>query len=278
MEGVVVGASPVCPAKCRIGAVRYLNAWPLTYRLHQFLPEAEVVYDLPSRLADALGAGQLDVAMIPSVECLRIAGARILSDACIATAGPVQSVKLYGRCPVEKVRTVALDEGSRTSAALVRILLKERFGLAPRWERLPIGAALEETPADAVLLVGDRGLLPPQGRWAFIWDLAQEWARWTGLPFVFATWVARPGAQLAHLAGPLAAARDAGLRSLDEIAASAAPVVGVPYGQCLAYLRDHLAYRLGPQERRGMDRFCHLVIQHGLAPAEARFVFDNGHP
>lgn len=267
-----------CPSKCRIGAVRYLNAWPLTHRLRQFLPEAEVVFDLPSRLADALAAGRLDVAMIPSVECLRISGARIVSDACIAAAGPVKSVKLYGRCPIEKVQTLALDEGSRTSAALVRILLRERFGLAPRWERLPIGAALEETTADAVLLVGDRGLLPPEGQWEFVWDLAQEWAEWTGLPFVFATWVARPGAQLGHVARPLAAARDAGLRCLEEIAASAAPIVGVPYEQCLTYLRDHLSYRLGPQERRGMHRFGDLVIQNGLAPAEGRFVFDNGHP
>lgn len=265
-------------SKCRIGAVRYLNAWPLTYRLRQFLPRAEVVFDLPSRLADALAAGRLDVAMIPSVECLRIPGARIVSDACIAASGPVKSVKLYGRCAVEKVQTLALDEGSRTSAALVRVLLKERFGLAPRCERLPIGATLEHTTADAVLLVGDRGLLPPEGQWEFIWDLAEQWALWTGLPFVFATWVARPGADLADLAGPLGAARDAGLRSLHEIAGCAAPVVGVPYSLCLAYLRDHLTYRLGPQERQGMYRFCDLVIQNGLAPAEAKFVFDNGHP
>lgn len=262
----------------RIGAVRYLNAWPLTYRLHQFLPEAQVVFDLPSRLADALAAGRLDVAMIPSVECLRIAGARIVSDACIAALGPVKSVKLYGRCPIQKVRTLALDEGSRTSAALVRILLKERWAISPRWERLPIGAAPEETTADAVLVVGDRGLLPPEGQWEFIWDLGEEWAQWTGLPLVFATWVARPGPQLGHLADPLAAARDAGLRCLEEIAASAALVVGIPYDQCLAYLRDHLVYRLGPQERQGMERFADLVIQNGLAPAEARFVFDNGHP
>ncbi len=271
-------ATSVSQSGCRIGAVRYLNAWPLAYRLREFLPQAEVVFDLPSRLADALAAGQLDVAMIPSVECLRIAGTRIVSDACIAAAGPVQSVKLYGRCPIEELRVVALDEGSRTSAALVRILLKERFGLSPQWVPLPIGATLEQTTADAVLLVGDRGLLPPQGEWQFIWDLAQEWAGWTGLPFVFATWVGRPGADLGHLAGPLAAARDAGLGCLDEIAASAAPVVGVPYAQCLAYLRKHLVYRLGPQERLGMTRFRELVIQNGLAPAEARFVFDNGHP
>lgn len=262
----------------RIGAVRYLNAWPLTYRLRDFLPQAEVVFDFPSRLADALATGQLDVAMIPSVECLRIVGARIISDACIAAAGPVQSVKLYGRRPIEEVRTLALDEGSRTSAALVRILLKERFGLMPRWEGLPIGTGPDQSTADAVMLVGDRGLLPPEGEWEFVWDLAQQWVEWTGLPLVFATWVSRPGAELRDLAGPLAAARDAGVCSLDEIAQAAAPVVGIPYAQCLTYLRDRLVYRLGPRERLGMDRFCELVKQNGLAPAEARFVFDNGHP
>jgi len=273
----VTHQAPVSAVPCRIGAVRYLNAWPLTYRLRDYLPEAELVFDLPSRLADALAAGQLDVAMIPSVECLRIRGARIVSDACIAAAGPVQSVKLYGRRPIQKVQTLALDEGSRTSAALVRILLKERFGVVPRWERLPIGTGPDQTPADAVMLVGDRGLLPPEGQWEFIWDLGQEWAQWTGLPFVFATWVVRPGGGGLDLAAPLAAARDAGLRCLDAIARAAAPEVGVPYAQCLAYLRDHLVYRLGPRERLGMHRFCELAIRNGLAPAEAKFVFDNGH-
>ncbi|MCR4415210.1 MAG: menaquinone biosynthesis protein [Thermoguttaceae bacterium] len=257
----------------RIGAVRYLNAWPLVFRLAEHLPEAEIHHDLPSRLADGLRAGRLDVAMIPSVECFRIPGATIISDACIATSGPVRSVMLYGRVPVERIRTLALDEGSRTSAALARILLIERFGIRPRIEQLPIGASWQDTQADAVMLVGDRGLLPPDGDIQFVWDLGEQWHQWTGLPFVFAMWVGRPGVSWDALETPLSAARDAGVQCFSQIAREASAAIGVPEPICLAYLRDHLVYRLGPREREGLHRFHELAVTHGLAPAGVELVF-----
>ncbi len=108
------------------------------FRLQHFAPQAELIFDLPSRLADNLAAGQLDVALIPSIEYFQNPSYKIVSDACIACRGPVLSVKLFCRVPAQQIRSLALDEGSRTSAALVRILLKERFGLEPRLEPLPI--------------------------------------------------------------------------------------------------------------------------------------------
>ena len=123
--------------RIRVGAVTYLNARPLVFSLARFAPQVEIVIDLPSRLADSLAAGQLDVAMIPSIEFARGSGYAIISDACIACDGAVRSVKLYSRVPIERLRTLALDEGSRTSAALVRILLKERFGV---WPETPAAA------------------------------------------------------------------------------------------------------------------------------------------
>ncbi len=209
--------------RVRVGAVTYLNARPLVFSLAGLAPQAEIVVDLPSRLADALAAGQLDVAMIPSIEYARHAGYAIISDACIACDGPVRSVKLYSRVPVERLRTLALDEGSRTSAALARILLKERFGVSPETRPLPIGASLDDSPADAVLLIGDRGMLPTGGGFEFEWDLGEEWSRWTGLPFVFAMWIARPGVDLSGIGAALAAARDDGITRLEEIARQAAP-------------------------------------------------------
>ncbi len=125
----------------RIGAVQYLNARPLTYCLKEFAPRAELIFDVPSRLADALQAGRLDVAMIPSIECFRHPGYKIVSDACIACRGPVRSVRLFSRVPIKDIRTLALDEGSRTSAALVQILLKEEFGLRPELSALPMAPA-----------------------------------------------------------------------------------------------------------------------------------------
>src|SRR5258706_16351573 len=139
-------------AKLRVGAVNYLNTKPLVYRLERLAPQAELIFDLPSRLAYGLADGRFDVALIPSIEFFQDPGYRIVSDACIACRGPVLSVKLFSRVRAERIRTLALDEGSRTSAALSRILLKERFGIEPVLEPLPIGAALEDTEADAVLL------------------------------------------------------------------------------------------------------------------------------
>src|SRR5690348_16724928 len=111
----------------RIGAVTYLNSKPLTEHLPELFPEAVIRDDYPSRLADDLASGKLDVALIPSIEYFRGADYEIVSDACVAARGPVFSVKLYSRIPWEDIKTLGLDEGSRTSAALAKILLCERF-------------------------------------------------------------------------------------------------------------------------------------------------------
>src|SRR6478672_9408004 len=136
----------------RIGAVNYLNSKPLVYGLEALAPEVRLSFDLPSRLADSLAAGRLDVALIPSVEFFRSPGYAVVSDACVACRGPVLSVKLHFRVPPADVRSIALDEGSRTSAALARILLAELYDVRPRLEPLPIGNGPETTNADAVLL------------------------------------------------------------------------------------------------------------------------------
>ena len=235
----------------RLGAVSYLNTKPLVYGLAALAPRAEVVYDLPSRLADDLAAGKLDVALIPSVEYFQNSEYAIISDACIGCRGPVLSVKLLSRVPLENIRTLALDEGSRTSVALVRILLKERHGLSPRLLPFPLGVAAEKVDADAVLMIGDRAMHPPTG---FLeeWDLGDQWCRWAELPFVFAMWVARKELlpELGEIEIALSRARDEGVVHLTEIAKGESAKVGLTYEQCLSYLRDNLYFFLGPRERR----------------------------
>ncbi|MFN0017206.1 MAG: menaquinone biosynthetic enzyme MqnA/MqnD family protein [Pirellulaceae bacterium] len=251
----------------RIGAVSYLNTKPLVYQLKCFAPRAEVVFDLPSRLADELAAEKLDVALIPSVEYFQNPDYTIISDACIGCRGSVLSVKLLSRVPMDKIGTLALDEGSRTSVALVRILLKERFGLSPRLLPFPLGVAAENVEADAVLMIGDRAMHPPAG-FAEEWDLGDEWCRWAELPFVFAMWVARKELlpQLGEIEVALGRARDEGVSHLDEIARREAVGVGLTYEQCLSYLRDNLYFYLGPRERRGLELFREHAIRLGLAP------------
>src|SRR3954469_21069517 len=126
----------------RVGAVSYLNAKPLYHRLEEFAPGVDLRMDLPSRLADQLAAGELDLALIPSVEYLRGAGRgyEVLPGFAIAARGPVRSVKLFARVPFGEIRRLALDAGSRTSQALARVWLDVQHGVRPeRVELLPIG-------------------------------------------------------------------------------------------------------------------------------------------
>lgn len=257
------------PRSLRVGAVQYLNTRPLVHGLAAAGVRLE--FDLPSRLADRLAAGSLDVALIPSIEMFRDPAKTIISDACIACRGPVMSVKLFLRTQPGRVATLAVDEGSRTSATLARILLAERHGVFPAIETLPLGAGLADTTADAVLLIGDRALGPCGGTFAgggsfqLVWDLGDEWVRWTGLPFVFAVWAARDGIDTGDLAERLSAARDSGRAHLASIAAVEAAPHGLTVPQCLSYLRDSLHYDLGPAERHALDLFRDHAVRLSLA-------------
>lgn len=253
----------------RVGAVNYLNTKPLIFGLERFAPDAELVLDLPSRLADDLARGRLDVALIPSIEYLHDPGYAIVSDACIACRGPVLSVKLFSRVPAAEICSLALDEGSRTSAALVRILLHRRFGVTPELLPLPIGHALSDSPADAVLLIGDRAIRSGGQPFVEVWDLGDEWCRWAELPFVFAMWTARPGVDTVDIERALCAARDLGVHSLETIAAREAAPLGLSRPECLGYLRDNLHFYLGPRERQGLELFAQQARQLGLIPAGA---------
>jgi len=270
----------------RIGAVQYLNTRPLIYGLGDSLD-----FDLPSRLADRLAIDELDAALIPSIELFqRLDTPRsnasineinwssqsegryhVVSNACIACLGPVMSVRLFFRTRPEKTSRIAIDEGSRTSVALCRILLAKRFGIFPELEVLPIGESIESTSADAVLLIGDRAIGPTSGGFQTVWDLGDEWHQWTGLPFVFAVWAARPSVDFERLGRRLDAARDAGLANLVTIAAIEAAPHGLSVPQCLDYLSDNLHYNLGHDERRGLQLFHEYAMELGLAPSDGNF-------
>ena len=270
-----------------VGAVQYLNTKPLVHGLASAASEGQpplnLIYDLPSRLADRLQAGMLDVALIPIVEVFR-GGWRVISDVCIGCRGPVMSVKLFFRTAPERVTRIALDEGSRTSAALAQVLLHERFSVRPAVERLPIGSGVESTDADAVLLIGDRAIGPhggpaphdhrsrgrQAGSFQLVWDLGDEWCRWTGLPFVFAVWAARADVVTDALEPQLMAARDRGVANLAAIAAVEAARHGLTVPQCLSYLRDNLHYQIGPAERDAIRRFHALTDSLGLLRSTPR--------
>lgn len=271
--GWLPGRRPEPIAGLRIGAVSYLNTRPLVQGLAE--PGRPVVYDLPSRLADRLASGNLDVALVPIVELFQGRGHVVVSDACIACRGPVRSVKLLFRTAPEAVRTIALDEGSRTSAVLSRVLLSRRFGVRPTLRSLRIGSRIESDDSDAVLVIGDRALGPPRGRFVEVWDLGEQWVSWTGLPFVFAVWAARGsvvagadsnggGLPLSGLKALLEEARDRGLARLESIASEEAAPHGLSTDDCLSYLRDNLHYSLSDRERESIRLFYSMAAEESL--------------
>ncbi|NNJ25955.1 menaquinone biosynthetic enzyme MqnA/MqnD family protein [Alienimonas chondri] len=272
----------------RVGGVIYLNSRPLIEGLRADLAErGRLTLDHPSRLAEGLRAGAYDAALVPSVAALGTPGASILSDACVAARGPVRSVKLYFRVPPADVRSLALDEGSRTSAALARLLLAERFGIRPALQSLPVGPVpaphaaadtVAQTDADAILLIGDRAMVDPvddrtRRPFAAVWDLGETWNAWTGLPFVFAVWASRPDLDprtAAELADRFSRSRDEGVADLDRIAASAGRPLGLTPDDAADYLRRNLHFTLGPAERAGLELFCELCERNELLPRGTR--------
>lgn len=249
----------------RIGAVSYLNTKPLIYELDQLAPEAELVLDHPSRLADGLELGRLDVALIPIIEYFRAGTYRLVPNISIASDGPVLSVTLFSRTPWGKIKSVALDEGSRTSAALAQILLRKRYHVQPEIRPLPVDHKAENVDADAVLLIGDRAMHACLPGFQYAFDLGQEWHDWTELPFVYAAWAVRDGVDLGPVADALAEAKRRGLDNIGPIAAREAKALGLDPGFCRRYLSNIIRFDLGRRELAGMGRFYELACELRLA-------------
>ena len=265
----------VLAAQMQIGAVSYLNSRPLIEGLEGLLPSANLVLDYPSRLADALSNGQLDVALIPSIEYFRRPGYEVISDACVAARGEVLSVKLYCRVHPGQIRTLALDEGSRTSAALTKVILAERYGVIPKTEPLSMESTTTDSSADAVLLIGDRAMHSPEESFTEVMDLGQFWYDWTGLPFVFAMWVARREVNTEGVDEALSHARDLGIANVADIAREEAPRLGISETLAHTYLTRNLHYHLTSAERSGLKLFSELAAQHNLVKPNVDIVYRD---
>jgi chorismate dehydratase len=253
----------------RLGAVSYLNAAPHVHGLEGD-PGFRLEREVPSRVARRLHAGEVDLGLIPSIE-YAFGDYAIVPGAAIASRGDVRSVCLFHHGPLERVRRVALDTSSRTSAALVRVLLRERLGRDPQY--VPMGPSLVDmlAVADAALLIGDPAL-DHEGDAARL-DLGQAWLDLTGLPFVFAFWAGRPGAVGSAGVRRLQEALASGLGALPEIAAAHAGGDPVRAAKYEAYLRDNIVFRLGEEEQEGLREFYRRAHALSLIPAvpELRF-------
>ncbi len=229
-------------AKLRVASVPYLVGRPLDEGLAAE-PGIEFTRAVPARLARGLADGSLDVALVSSIELFRLSGASYLDGPCIAGEGRVSSVQVFLRKPVEAVRSLALDPASRTSAVLARIVWP---GACPELLAVPEGADPRAAPTDAWLRIGDAALrehLAPGSPPVF--NPSEAWRARTGLPFVFALWVARAGIELEPWAPAFARSRALGAARMDALAREAASAWRVSEAATRHYLFEECLYEPG---------------------------------
>lgn len=257
----------------RLGAVGYLNTKPLVYGLDRRPDLFDVRFDVPSRCAALLHAGEADLGLIPSIEYNR-GDYRIVPGVAIASRGAVSSVAMFARTPLAHVRRIALDTSSRASAGLLRVLCAERFGLQPEFVTHPPDLPGMLGVAEAALLIGDPCLFTDHVAMGLDkYDLGAEWTAMTGLPFVWAFWAGRPEAVGPEHCRALAEARDAGLRNVDEVAATYGAGDDTRARVARLYLTESIKFDLGPDHVAALTRYYASAARLGIVdvPRAPRF-------
>lgn len=249
----------------RIGSVPYLNAKPLVDWFHSAECDAdvEVTYAVPSQLAQMLRRDELDVANVSIFEAFQNPGLTLVPGISISAYGAVKSVRLFSQVPLAEVRTVALDTASLTSAALAKILITEQFHAEPRYVSQPPHLETMLHTCDAGLIIGDLKLFALHAE-TTVYDLGQGWFDLTGLPFVYAGWLARTDRVSPEMASILNRAKTWGLERLEPLAAKWAERMNLPLDRSRDYLLNIMNYDLTPDQRHGLETFRQKCLRHGL--------------
>ncbi|MEA2708085.1 MAG: chorismate dehydratase [Phycisphaerales bacterium] len=249
----------------RIASVSFLNARPLIHGLERD-PRVRLLLDVPSRLLDLLRTGQADVALLPVIDYERLDGLTIIPAGGIGSDGATLTVRIFSRVPIEQIKSLACDPDSHTSVALARIILARRHNLRPEFTDL--SRASDGDPTQARLLIGDKVVCEEPRGFPHQLDLGAEWKLLTGLPFVFATWMARAGAgELPLLHNLLALAKDRGLADVGDIIRAYAEPRGWPSALARDYLTKHLRYHVGARELEAMRTFHRFAAEEKIIPA-----------
>src|SRR5713226_1635969 len=267
----------------RISAISYLNTAPLMWDFeHGRAGEIfNIGYTLPSNCADELQRGTADIGIIPSAAYVTVPGLSILPGIAIASKQAVRSILLVSRKPMAEIRTVALDSSSLTSAALARVLFEKCWGGDRQFSSLPPNLQGMLADHDAALLIGDPALKVDRSQF-HTWDLAEEWIRFTGKPFVFAFWAVRQDAK--HSSPDLAAifqeSRDHGLEtaSLAHIARTWAPRVGMTEPDIMQYLTSNIHYYLDDACLDGLRLFYRYAYECNALPQAPDLHFADPKP
>jgi len=269
----------------RVGRIPYINTYPVYGAVDRGIVslDATLINGVPSALNAQMAAGALDVSVVSAVEYAAHAERYLLlPDLAITCDGPVRSVMLFSKRPIAELdgATVLVSRSSMTSVELVGLLFAERWGVTP----LLVAADAESAdianfarePHDARLVIGDAALLLSSGThdaaraYSYQVDLGLEWKEWTGLPFVFAVWVAQratPVEEALRVHARLIASRDWGIAHLPSLAAQAALATGVARTTCEVYLSG-LDYRFSLPHLRGLTEFYRRLDATGRLQAQ----------
>jgi chorismate dehydratase len=269
----------------RIGRIAYVNCYPVYGAVDRGVVtlDGELISGVPTSLNALMAAGSLDISVVSAVEYARdSARYLLLPDLAISCDGPVRSVMLFSKRPVQELdgRRVLVSRSSMTAVALLELLFDHVWRAEPDF--IPgdaeIGdiARFDEEPHDARLVIGDAALLldGPASPYPYRYDLGSEWKTWTGLPFVFAVWVAQratPVADALRVHAGLIASRDWGLAHLDVLAEQAATNTGMSLEVCHEYLSG-LDYRLSYPHLAGLTDFFRRLVLAGHVP-DGRLAF-----
>ncbi len=243
--------------RTRIAAVSYLNTIPFIHGIRHAGNDlrAELLLSPPAGCAEALETGKADIALIPVAGIPGIQNIEIIGNHCIGAHESVRTVVLMSVSPLEEIHTVYLDPHSRTSVALVRVLADNYWNIAPRWLPLTDFDDVKPTQGVGYTLIGDK-VFGYEPLFPYNYDLAGAWHAWTGLPFVFAAWVARRGVD-PHAVQALEKALDYGVDHIEE--AVTADLVerqrGIDHTAAVRYLTENIDFRLDGPKRQSMQLF-----------------------
>lgn len=250
----------------RLAASSYLNSAPLIWSFLNGSKRGQLdfVEAVPARCAELLSRNDVEGALVPVIEYQRIAGGLLVPDVCVGSQKEVLSVVLVSKdAELEQIRSVALDESSRTSATLVKIIFREFLDHEPEWAvRTPnLGEMLEKN--DAALIIGDPGMTFPRAGLK-VWDMANLWRAFTGLGFVFAMWMIADRSVERARRVDFAGARDEGVDHVEEIVASYRDKIPLTVEELRKYLTENIVFRVDESMQRGLGLYYELAAKHGL--------------
>lgn len=240
--------------KVRVSAVSYLNSIPFVYGLEQsdLGAKLELSLDIPSVCADKLQQGTVDLGLVPVAIIPSLPYAEIISPYCIGADGAVETVCLFSEVPLEEIETILLDFHSRTSVQLVQVLAKKYWEIVVAFEPAELNFEQQIKGTTAGVVIGDRAYQYRE-KYPYVYDLPEEWKNYTGLPFVFACWVANKPLDDAFKEF-FSEALSYGLMHLDQ----ALQAKGDTYQSTIdkrRYLTEVIQYDLNSERKKGLSCF-----------------------